>query len=305
MFESRPDRHRPGARRRDLAVVEHRVDQELNATGSSPRSRASKRQPGGQAAPGAGTADADPSWRRRRARRRGREPTPDRRNSRRVEPGTGAPVRAGTRPTRPTQRKVGHQRSKRRSSPDVAAEHVAAAVDPVHARQASLDADRPVHAHRHPCRIVDHVIGTSHIVGQRFDRPLRHHGAHVVDVVQRQPAQQHAEIDRRGIEHLGDLAVDQRSHVDTCSHRRRCSQERAGAGEPVEPARPRHTSRQVTSVQVRSPEIEPVEVHDLVPRRDEVTHELLASRRPTRRPRRAPAAASSSRRRGRPRWPST
>ncbi len=80
---------------------------------------------------------------------------------------------------------------------------------------------------------------------------------------------------------------------------RRCSTR------PTCGTRPRPRARPSTSDRTRSVEVEPVEVHDLVPRRHEVTHELLLRIVRMRRPRRWLGAASSNRRRGRRQWRST
>ena len=90
---------------------------------------------------------------------------------------------------------------------------------------------------------------------------------------------------RRGTTVTGDRYAERRTHASPVG-------DRSG--------RTGHQRRDVDSG-----EVEAVEVHDLVPRGHEVAHELLLRVVATRRPRRAPGAASSSRRRGRRRWPST
>ena len=153
--------HRVGplAGRRDLAVVEHRVDQQLERQRHLAPVAGQQASPAARPAPALGPPMPMRARDRRRARRRARAPTPARRSSRRAAPGTASPATGGTRTDTPTH-------AEQRAPPveagvvaGVVAEHEPAAVHPVHARQRALDADRTVDPHDDAAGARDLVVG--------------------------------------------------------------------------------------------------------------------------------------------------
>ena len=139
----RPDGVDPLARRGDLAVIDHRVDEQLERHADLRPIVGQEGQAGGEPRPGAGTADAEAGPVHAQVGRVVAEP---------AQPAVAVVERSGI--GRFGRQPVLHRRAGTAEllapviEPSVvargAAEHQPAAVHPVHARQRPLDAHRPV-----------------------------------------------------------------------------------------------------------------------------------------------------------------